>query len=114
MMTQESDGISEIFEHTLQVATGILNEHGRGIADRRAAAAREQATRLRQGTAITDAQATASHAELSGELAQVAQIAGLSNARPVTDAVANGPRGAPAARRARAGRQPAVERERGR
>lgn len=114
MMTQESDGISEIFEHTLQVATGILNEHGRGIADRRAAAAREQAARLRQGTAITDAQATAGHTELSGELAQVVEIAGLSNARPVIDAVANGPRRAPAARRARAGRQPAVERERGR
>jgi hypothetical protein len=114
MMTQENDGIHEIFEHTLQVATGILNEHGRGIADRRAAAARQQAASLRQGTAITDAQAAAGRAELNGELAQAAEIVGLSNARPVTDGLANGPRRAPAARRARAGHQPAVERERGR
>ncbi len=113
-MAQESDGIHEIFEHTLQVGTGILNEHGRGIADRRAAAAREQAARLRQETAISDAQAAAGRTELSGELAEVAQIAGLSNARPVIDAVTNGPQHPPAARHSRAGLHQAMERERGR
>lgn len=114
MMTQESDGIHEIFEHTLQVGTGILNEHGRGIAERRAAAAREQAANTRHSTAITAAQTRAAGADLDGELAQAAQITALSNARPVADAVASGPRRAPTARRSRGGPEAGVERERGR
>lgn len=113
-MAQESDGIHEIFEHTLQVGTGILTEHGRGLADRRAAAAREQAASGRQQAAITNAQAAAGRTPLASDLAEVAQITVLSNARPVADAVTNGPQRAPAARRSRAGHQQAVERERGR
>jgi hypothetical protein len=114
MMAQESDGIHEIFEHTLQVGTGILNEHGRGIAERRAAAAREQAAVAHRSTAITDAQAAAGRTALGGELAEAVEIAVLSNARPVADAVASGPHRAPTARRSRGGPEAGVERERGR
>jgi hypothetical protein len=110
----ESDGIHEIFEHTLQVGTGILNEHGRGMAERRAAAAREQAALAHRGTVIADAQAAAGRTELGNDLAEAAEITALSNARPVADAVANPPWRSPTARRGRGAGQPGVERERGR
>jgi hypothetical protein len=111
-MAQESDGIHEMFEHTLQVGTGILTEHARGFADRRASAAREQAATLNAQTAV--AQATTAKAELDPELAEAARVTELSNARPVADAVLNGPGRAPRARRSRGTEDRSAEQTQGR
>jgi hypothetical protein len=112
-MAQESDGIHEMFEHTLQVGTGILTEHARGAADRRAAAAREQAATLNAQTAVTQT-TTAKRDDLDPELAEAARVTELSNARPVAEAVLNGPGKAPRARRSRGTEDRSAEQAQGR
>lgn len=111
-MTQESDGINEIFEHTLHVGTGVLTEHARA-AIAAAPGVRAQTTQTEQSTQRTLATVQAIVSTLSPQEAQAADIGRISNARPVDDAL-HAPSQAPTARRAvlDAGRQ--IERDLGR
>jgi hypothetical protein len=113
-MMNENDGIHEIFEHTLQVGTGILTEHARGAAERRATAARAQTSAVQGSTTIGDQQLAAVEKTLVGDLADVVKVASLGSALPVAEAVMRAPGRAPQARRTRGSAQSAIEREQGR
>jgi hypothetical protein len=119
----ESDGIAELFEHTLQVGTGIVTEHARGMIDRRTAAARAQtsestanAQRMHAKTAALDDRSSGTNPPqaMSEAEQQTADVAAVSNAHAVADVVKDGPRRAPTARRSRGGSDQGVERDRGR
>jgi hypothetical protein len=114
MNVNENDGLNEIFEHTLQVGTGILTEHARGAVEQRAAVARAQTSALQGNTTIGNQQLAAVEKTLVGDLADVVKVASLGSALPVADAVAQPPGRAPQARRARGNAQPTMEREQGR
>ena len=111
----ENDGIHEIVEQTLHVGTGILTEHARGLADRRAMAARAETSALQASTKIGDQQVAAVvEKTLVGDLADVVTVAGLGSALPVAEAVLRAPERAPQARRARGNAEPTIEREQSR
>jgi hypothetical protein len=113
-MMSENDGIHEIVEQTLHVGTGILTEHARGLADRRAAAARAETSALQASTKIGDQQLAAVEKTLVGDLADVVTVAGLGSALPVAEAVLRAPERAPQARRARGNAEATIEREQSR
>ena len=113
-MMSENDGIHEIVEQTLHVGTGILTEHARGLADRRAVAARAETSALQASTKIGDQQLAAVEKTLVGDLADVVTVAGLGSALPVAEAVLRAPERAPQARRARGNAGATVEREQSR
>jgi hypothetical protein len=110
----DNDGIHEIFEHTLQVGTGILTEHARGAVERRAAAARAQSPELGASTTVAGQQLAAVEKTLGADLAEVVKVAGLSSALPVAEAVLRAPTRAPEARRARGEAEPTIQREQSR
>ena len=110
----ENDGIHEVFEHTLQVGTGILTEHARGAVERRAAAARAQSTAVQASTTVGGQQLAAVEKRLGADLAEVVKVAGLSSALPVAEAVLRAPDRAPQARRARGDAEPTIQREQSR
>jgi hypothetical protein len=113
-MQHENDGIHEVLEHTIHVGTGILNDHLRAAADRRAIEARQQTAALNATTQVADAQHATLKNGLGAELQEVAKLVGLSNALPAAAAVLSTPsRGSSSRRPGFASEQP-LERERGR
>ena len=113
-MSQDSDGIQEALEHTLQVSVALISEHRRNRFTRSTAALKDEAASIRASTTITDAQLALARTALGGELADVVRIATLSNARPAVDAAAVAPRRSSRARRSPARAEREIERERGR